>query len=135
MKSFCTVILILILSACGTESNNPQDEAILTSTSWALTSENEEMLLTFHNDGSFEEGFGPFKMMGQWAWISKDEVVRQYARMSYNGKIDNLTVKKDDKIIIRITEVSNERLVGIQRHFLDAEDSGFARPISYRSVD
>jgi len=145
MKFLLPVFAIVLLLSCSSEKNAQADDTVLlTSVSWERAGEGNPKTFSamkINTDGTYEmteEGYNEsgtkvevtITMRGTWKWGANREIITNNTEMVMNGESHKLD-DKDHRYVLRITELSKDKLVGISRNIYDAEDSGFAYTESY----
>lgn len=144
MKNVVIILLFaLLISGCSSEQNREEKQILLSGTNWTVPADPDRKLdgvWAFSADGTYEENFDQpnnkdrIVLKGKWEWISDTELTIQYIQMKINGKNYDLEPASEDKRVLRIVELSKEKLIVVSRHILDAEDSGFASTVTYLAV-
>lgn len=136
-KLLAILIAITLLSSCSSEQAIGNEKtALLTAVAWKTGPTSNYSVDKFNADGTYTVTFkGPLMMevRGTWEWISQNEISMQDTEIRIDGRVDKFGEKKKstDKTIIKITSLSSDKLIGLTHHVLDAEDSGFAKEITY----
>jgi hypothetical protein len=135
MKSLSFFLTALVFVACSSEQAHENEMTpALTAKAWKFGGEST---LKFNDDGSYLIEFSKskmdFKENGVWEWMSKTEIVLTRTAFSFDDRIEKIKPNADDRQVYRITNLTSEKIEGISRHFLDAEDSGFAKPFSFEA--
>jgi hypothetical protein len=135
MKRLSFLLAVLLVIGCSSTEQAHENEMtpLLTANTWKMSGE-DLGTIKFNTDGTYVieyESSIDLKTAGVWEWMSATEIVMTSSELIYDGQIEKMNRNPHDKDVIRITSLSTEKLTGIWRHFLDAEDSGFAREITY----
>lgn len=135
MKKLVVILSALVLlGSCNSEQAVGNEKtALLTAVAWKTGPTSRYSIDKFNSDGTYTMTFKEpmMEVRGTWEWISPDEISMLDTEIRINGMVDKMHKKPTDKTIIRITSLSEGKLIGIQHHVLDSEDSGFAKQISY----
>jgi len=146
-RSIFFITALFGLFSCSNDSDKPSDfDTLLTSTEWTVPIDaNDQKPLngvwSFQADGTYIENFdkkenaNKIVLKGQWKWISENELSIVYKSMLVNGKNNELSDDDGDAYILRITELTKKELKVIKRFNGDAEDSGFAKEVSYMAAE
>jgi hypothetical protein len=118
--------------------------SLLTSTKWTEPADDKSKGMTgiynFNDNGSYVENYysekssDKFVVTGTWKWISETEVSLLHNSMTVNGEIYDFESDDRDRYILRITEITKDRLKAIRRHSGDTEDSGFANQVTFEAT-
>lgn len=125
---------LALLGSCSSEQAVGNEKTtLLTAVSWKTGPTNDYSVDKFNADGTFTMNFNeiPLEVRGSWEWISSNEISLFETEITIDGVTAKVVTKPSNKTIIRIINLSEDRLLGISHHFLDAEDSGFEKKITY----
>ena len=126
------LIITSFIYSFGQNAKRDGDSKLLTSVTWSVDNEKESETYKFELNGMFKHSFPGSELFvdGKWEWISDTEITLQNTDISIQDFKDKFLQKPTNKTVIRITAISENKLEGVTRHLLDAEDSGFAKKIA-----
>ena len=138
MKRLLFILVVFSSASCTSTSSEVENKReLISSTSWTLAESlaiedgNLPSKYTFEDNGSYRLKAGEIEVIGEWKWVSKDEIHLQLNGLSFDGEATEFDQAKN-QYNMRVLELNENVFKTLEKHIDDDWESTFVKEIIYK---